>query len=420
MSNFNVTQIINKNLPSKITNTESEPVPIKMAKPSFAYDQLQDTIKISNAPSYRATPIVEGFSRMPDTQLRPITSDKDGTIYGYHIVSNQILASSKDGGRTATRGHTFPEPIHAIVVSANRIIVSTWDMTATGIGKIYVGDKSKGVVGPFEEKITMRANVYATHFGMNTYYDGNRNIVLINEYGKKTLPDNARRTYLSTDGGDTFNVIRTGEEIADTHNHAVVYDPYTSRIWVSVGDEPNVDTGAVYFSENFGKTWERAYPKTGEIDYINATIIIPTPKYVLFGGDKTPIMGMWRWSREREMLEKLNGGSIENAMELNHVVRIQKTGEHPHYARGFLKVSDLEYYISFGTANEPTKTPFILATGDGGETLHTIFMDYIGVSGATVGFAAPLCGLTPDGEIVSSYFDNTPNGSLVFKRPKWV
>ena len=118
------------------------------------------------------------------------------------------------------------------------------------------------------------------------------------------------------------------------------------------------------------------------------------------------------------MLEKMDNGNISKSLELVHVARIQKVGENQHFSRGFLKVSDLEYYISFGGAGTDPQTPFILATGDGGETIHTIFMDVI-PSGAGIGFATPPC-ITNEGKIISVYNDNTGRGNLIFDKPQWV
>ena len=253
------------------------------------------TLKVNETTQLKRTPILSGFTRQSVNEIFPYISDKDGTLYGYRRVSNRRLAMSTDGGITSeSTGFTFDEKIMGIVVSENNIIVSTWDSTISNIGKIYVGSKANGVAGPFELKITMVDGVYAMPFGMHAHYDGTRDIVLINEYGRKTVPNNARRTYLSTDGGNTFNVIRTDDELNDIHTHAYVYDPYSARIWVSVGDNPQTKTGCIYFSEDMGATWELAHPTDGQTDLTNATIIIPTPKYVLFGTDTLGVASVYR------------------------------------------------------------------------------------------------------------------------------
>jgi len=409
--NIGLLQIINSFLNTKQIN---------------AYDAVRDTIQTFDKVAYKAVPVMGEIRRNPSTTMRPLASDKDGTVYGYSLVSNRYLASSVDGGVTLTQGLLFDEPIQAVVISATHIIVSTWTDTTTA-GKIYVGSKSNGVAGPFTLKITMDIGVYGVSFSMNSFYDQlgtdglyKKNIVLIGEYGRKTLPNPAKRVYLSVDGGDTFSTIFTGEEITDQHIHTVVYDQYSGRLCMWIGDEFN-KTG-LYFSDDMGATWRKVYPTLdkdqGGVDNVNSTIIVPTPKYLLFCSDKFPNVAIWRWSREREVLEDMNGGDITKALHIAHPICVQKSPNiQPYFSRGWVRVSDMEFYIGIGSSSTDPKKSYIIATGDGGETLHTIFCDNI-PSGGYVGLDSKIC-LSTNNEIIARYSDATGGGTLIFTIPEW-
>jgi len=391
---------------SHVVNTKDTPVPVvlgeRVARP---YTGLTKKTKF---------PVEIPTTTWSAPSIFPMAMD-GGIIYGKSSTNPKMIASSVDNLATIVTGAILTQNIQSILVSGSKILVSIWDGVGFA-GKIVAGDKVNGVTGPFVDVITFGLDIYTVGYGMHAYYDMKRSdntymrdYVLIAEYGKKTVPGNARNVYLSKDGGATFAVIFTGDELLEYHTHGVAYDQYMDRIWVSHGD--GADNKGVEFSDDFGTTWVHA------ADW-QPTLIIPMPKYVLFGSDDLPV-GMYRWNREQEMWEKRQvGGDITNAYEVIHPIRPSSSGAN-NFARGpFAKDGDWVAYIAFiasSSGGAPYKS-FLLATGDGGETFHTVFMDQVTLGHA--GFTYGILGPYSDGTMVANY-DHERNRQ-VMKFPKVV
>lgn len=118
-------------------------------------------------------------------------------------------------------------------------------------------------------------------------------IIILSTYGDKNAANPPRHLYLSRDYGGTWEeieVMAIGDmaDPANFHLHDVEYDPYSSRIWVAVGDQAN---GNVLYSDDWGKTFKRVYPSRA----IQPTTITVLPDRVIFGSDDMPNgIRMWR------------------------------------------------------------------------------------------------------------------------------
>jgi len=120
-------------------------------------------------------------------------------------------------------------------------------------------------------------------------------IIILSTYGDKNAANPPRYIYLSRDYGGTWQEIevRAIGDMADPanfHLHDVEYDPYSSRIWVAVGDQSN---GNVLYSDDWGKTFKQVYPSRA----IQPTTITALPDRVIFGSDDMP-NGIRMWKRK--------------------------------------------------------------------------------------------------------------------------
>jgi hypothetical protein len=318
-----------------------------------------------------------------------------------------------------TDGQICADIIQAVAVSSKNVIIACWDETnpTTAAGTIQIVPKSNFTTAP-TTKITFAAGVYATRYGTHAYYDAlGRDIVLIAEYGKKDAPGNASKVYLSVDGGDNFSTIYDFGNKQGLHPHACCFDPWRNRIWVSAGDDDPV----IMYSDKMGETGSWITVSTA----YKPTSITCFPKYAAFGGDEFPA-GVFRWNYAMEEKIKINAGRLADFSQLDYSSCIDKifpidaalsalnTFAVPPVAR----IDDYTCYLGFvaaGATGNYRKTG-IMATGDGGESWHIVFVDLVNSSG----LAAGLVGLCGDGKILAHYNSQRGSKNLQFVPINWA
>ena len=392
------------------TVPDAEALPTKIitsANSRFAPQPITEVKHRRSSPASYPSPTWANVNIYP-------THIDNSVAYGISYLNAKRACSVADGFvAEPDLSPTFDDNVIHVWATATKIMVSTWNGNwVTGIGRIWATDKANGVAGQFTEVLTLPDGVGAYPWNVDSYYDFlgadaayKRNYVLIAEYGKKTAPGNARRVHLSINGGATFSVIFTGDEVNEYHTHAGAFDKYYDRIWVTNGDGPK--NAAIHFSDDLGATWTK-------ISGYQPTVIIPMPDYVLFGADEKP-MGIFRWSRAREQFESYVGGSLNKAMDIPHIVRGNKGGDHNYGVSPVARDGDWVVYIPFLGVTSTDRRGFIVATGDGGETFHTILYKNVGATG--IGFLKGLAGITSSNNIVGAFSMVSGPGRLI-KIPK--
>jgi hypothetical protein len=193
----------------------------------------------------------------------------------------------------------------------------------------------------------------------NSYFDYVHNIVLVGIYDQ-TIPSKSLPLYLSSDGGQTWNIIKTTTVVdasVNSHWHTAQFDPYNGRIWASEGDG---DNRAINWSDDFGRTWDRI------IGTHQPTLIAPFPTQVFFGEDA---------SIQKPGLTVYKKRPTEHPVTINEALtfRTDKSAnwnypEGPYYPTGRIG------YILFTPKTEPLNDmQYIYATGDGGNSWHCVW-----------------------------------------------
>jgi hypothetical protein len=118
--------------------------------------------------------------------------------------------------------------------------------------------------------------------------------IFVSEYGDVNQPDNPRRIYRSWDDGATWSVVYSPPAQIGYHNHKIVADPSTGRIYQSHGDT----THGVLCSPDLGETWTLLH------DYYQPTDAITRPGAIYWGHDGGGAVsvqrldtstGLWTW-----------------------------------------------------------------------------------------------------------------------------
>lgn len=238
------------------------------------------------------------------TNIKPLDLSRDGrTIYG---SNGAVVVQSIDEGKT---WQNIGGPVNGLMIQAVRklddgqLLASTTRDTANGIkSKVFRSagyDRNNPTQTTFSEVLVMNSD--SSNFNNPWSLDHYFNITLASEYGGHDL-NGARYVYLSLDYGKTWTTIfdqyAISQSVAgapnytpDAHVHTAHYDRYRERIWVCVGDQDNT---AVYFSDDFGKTWKLIEGLTGK-DTMQYTGITSYPEGVFFGSDRNPD-GVYFWN----------------------------------------------------------------------------------------------------------------------------
>lgn len=281
----------------------------------------------------------------------------------HYVISHGFLERTEDNWATKSRGTkvvgTEAGNITKAVVWADGTVCGL-----TGSGNVVRMDDFNS-----EPQITLETENSFTHaYGSSFYSDGLNNYVLAGQYTTGVEPKNL---YLSKDGGNTFEIIKTtgGLGTTNSHWHAAEFDPYSGAIWASEGDGPN---SAVWVTYDLGETWQLVTKE------IQPTLIIPLPDRVLFGRDSGASPGFDCWERGEQRFEHPTTYPITVCMEfrtdLSPFSYVPKNDQ-------IVVVDNNTVYVGYYKTDEGIS--YIFATGDGGESWHLVSTSDIQLLGAT-------------------------------------
>lgn len=281
----------------------------------------------------------------------------------HYVISHGFLERTEDNWATKSRG------IKVVGTEAGNITKAVVWADGTVCGLTTSGNVVRMDDFNSELQITLETETSFAHaYGSSFYSDGLNNYVLAGQYATGVEPKNL---YLSKDGGNTFEIIKTTRGLGTTnsHWHAAEFDPYSGAIWASEGDGPN---SAVWVTYDLGETWQLVSEE------IQPTLIIPLPDRVLFGRDSGASPGFDCWEHEEQRFEHPTTYPITVCMEF-------RTDLTPYsYVptnNQIVVVDNNTVYVGYYKTDGGIS--YIFATGDGGESWHLVSTSDIQLLGAT-------------------------------------
>lgn len=310
------------------------------------------------------------FAVVPGESIIPLDIGSDGWVYGAsRVPGDNTIIRSADGFATRESGPKFSD-------LGDGRIVRTVTRTAEGYYAVLSGSTwgSDFSTVWFSEnwasgwtKVHEMRHVLQISISRPVPTDEGT-VILLGEYGNGDV----RRVFLSRNGGRTWSQIYThtrkpGVTETNNHIHHAMFDPDMGRIWVSAGDGLNSYMG---YSADWGATWTPVPAKLPLIDnpgatYRQPTILTPTSSRII----STPDGGVGRtgvWE-----MDKLTGDA-RVSYEVADTPPFRSYPLHPWVQRG-----DVVYILyppipSVGFEDHI----YIAATGDGGQSWHTIYSQY--------------------------------------------
>lgn len=162
----------------------------------------------------------------------PMAVDSNGRVYGIarlgvttgEPVEVLVRATNWKGDFSvrATIGKNGTLVAHVALINDDILLISYLN-----------GDVDRYVVSS-----NTKTNVFSFTIGYASTWSitSKGDLVFAGEYGPKSLPDNSRRVYKSTDAGQTWELAFETDNSNQAHIHKVLLDPYTDVLWVSQGD----------------------------------------------------------------------------------------------------------------------------------------------------------------------------------------
>lgn len=151
-------------------------------------------------------------------------------------------------------------------------------------------------------KVTANSPAYFLQWG----FDGNGTKFIATEYAADGDWASSNNAWISTDSGNTWTVVwdqaaRFPGDGALSHCHAVCYDPWDDRFWLSEGH--SVSAG-IYYSDDDGGTWTAV--AGGTLDG-SPTVLVATNDGIVCGTDSAPggIYGIARRAVATDMKAEL-------------------------------------------------------------------------------------------------------------------
>ena len=165
----------------------------------------------------------------------PFCETPNGNIYGagnIGVSDRMYILVSSDNWQTLTT--LLQLPLGAGKISGMLAISDTVLLISTFLGNIYRS------VAPFTQSTLVLTMTTPGAYAVNWNMTFKGNLVFVSEYGNKTTGDNARRIYMSLDGGETFTECYQTYHGVNAHIHKTIIDPFTDKLWVANGDLPGV------------------------------------------------------------------------------------------------------------------------------------------------------------------------------------
>lgn len=224
----------------------------------------------------------------------------DGTILWGRRVN--LVSKSVDKGKTfvdTVMPGLETSMTHLEILKDGHILAWTLNST-TGQGKVFKSSNTAlDATTTWGEKLAFEHGMpHYGQFGLSVH----NNVIIFNEYINVVgQTGNGRHVWLSTDFGETWkNVLTLPDNSPDQHHaHDSCFDPYTKWLWVCTGD--GIEYRNVYYSKDFGDTWETLWVQ-GQAP-AQFTNVIARPECVLFGTDSLTEWFVYRYDKETEVID---------------------------------------------------------------------------------------------------------------------
>lgn len=221
----------------------------------------------------------------------PKWMDNDGVLYGNGtrtLLDRRTIYRSSDGWNSIEPVISIPDGYGLIGVRSAVLVSKTGRIIAcTEDGHIFVSDESQT---HFPETPNISFQNGYVHASLAHTVRGEN--ILLGAYGLHTSHDGSnppREIWFSDNNGDSFEQIWNPDlsEIHDPtryHIHDVEFDPFNSRIWITIGDRSNTQH---YYTDNYGQKWSNLYEYPAP-DGAQATQLISTPNGLYLVSDSRP------------------------------------------------------------------------------------------------------------------------------------
>lgn len=202
----------------------------------------------------------------------------------------RVLYKSRDYGDTWKMVKIFDKKIKAIHITSEDILLVSisdgrWlEDCNSQILRSDNGGKSFKKVLDLESGAALAWNIASDEDGY----------IFISEYGYKSLPDNSRRIYRSSDSGLNWKKVYEPKEAEGYHNHVISIDENNNNIiYQVIGD----DDKKILESRDRGDTWKQilhGYHPTSQLQFGDN---------ILWGLDGAPESGIIRYNTKTEKLD---------------------------------------------------------------------------------------------------------------------
>jgi len=300
-------------------------------------------------------------------KLCPTLGKHDGAIYCIGLDGKLEKFDTIDSSSPSISGTTFDFESYYypqfMYVTPQGVCIASHDTASDKAFILYAENiESELVVVKEYDGEGIR---FVDRFGHDCYYNGLETLILIGEYG---FSPRERELLLSTDGGQSYNTIKTtplDDPTVNSHWHGVSYDHYHGIIWASSGDkEVHAKT---MFSPDLGETWYTLNTKLWSND--QPTMIVPFPDKVLFGRDHGTV-GTHTFDKSL-----LNNGYSNLPEECyGNVLNIRHSAGFTGYAQGVSCLGKEAYFV---LASELSlRLHPVIATGDFGNSVHLVNVSF--------------------------------------------
>jgi hypothetical protein len=316
-------------------------------------------------------------NRFTSTYPHEITSiGYDGVAYGIRGVDNDLFYTLDGANSIIRRGSSITNTSGWISGQTPKLVTRTHEGFVVLAENATAQNASVWFSETFDGEFQKVADLdrgRVSAIGRFIHNRGHNNsIILFGEYtlGGAPAPGQEPRLFASFDGGRTFEVIltlpRPKSDNFNNHFHAVLYDPYDSRIYASTGDG---DNSVMYYSDNLGKDWKEAPCEFGGA-HQQPTLMIAFPDKIAMGPDRQLPPSILSYYKDRKFLSL---GDEEFRLEYDYgilsntpVTTAGGAYSHAPYAQDGIEA----YFTVPGTENYPG---IVVGTGDGGNTWHKLY-----------------------------------------------
>ena len=356
-------------------NTDGEGVPATVVT-----NPLTGVIEIAGAAA--AAPVTDQRARYPMGTLSlslsasaavPMSIGTDGGVYGSTGLGSKTVARSYDGFVSVESGATLPSV--GTIIMCRQTREGYYAITS---GESLYGSPGSNTAYSFGSEIWFSTNfasgwskvadagrMQGVSVGAVPVYDPDvgGTICLAGEYSNTS--GQTHQLWLSTDGGQSWSVILSRPAVDPTKNnhfHGSCYDPITRRIYAAHGDAENAWFG---YSADLGLSWVDVpavgMPPPSITAYHQPVVVAPALAGIVTTPDATDgSAGVWMVSRTGHV----NVPTI-NLPQLPY----DQYAEMPVGGDG----RNIVYTVHPMRGTRTSNKVYVLATGDGGRTWHTVF-----------------------------------------------